>query len=163
MHLDLYPAMRQALSEAEKGFSEGEVPVGAVLAGLDGQIVAKAHNQSIALKDPTAHAEILAMRNAGLFYQNYRLNNTVLVVTIEPCLMCMGAAINARISGVVFGAHDPKGGAAGSLYNFSEDKRLNHRIEVASGIMEQECRALMQDFFRVRRKNLESTSPQSSL
>lgn len=154
MRLDVYPAMRQALREAEKGFSKGEVPVGAVLLSPDGQIVAKAHNQSIALKDPTAHAEILAMRNAGLSYQNYRLNNSILVVTVEPCLMCMGAAINARISGLVFGAHDPKGGAAGSLYSFSEDRRLNHRIKVISGIMEQECRALMQDFFLVRRKNL---------
>ncbi|MBW1870150.1 MAG: nucleoside deaminase [Deltaproteobacteria bacterium] len=143
--------MKEALREAEKGFSRGEVPVGAILAGPDGQVVAKAHNQLIALKDPTAHAEVLVLRKAGIFYQNYRLNNTLLLVTIEPCLMCMGAAVNARVARLVFGANDPKAGAAGSIYNLAVDKRLNHRIEVISGIMEEECRALMQAFFRVRR------------
>ncbi|MBE9573184.1 MAG: nucleoside deaminase [Proteobacteria bacterium] len=144
--------MKQALSEAEKGSSMGEVPVGAVLTSPEGQIVAKAYNQPIALGDPTAHAEILAIRKAGLFFRNYRLNNTTLVVTLEPCLMCMGAAINARIARLVFGTVDPKAGAAVSLYNLAEDKRLNHRIEVVSGIMEEECRSLIQDFFRVRRR-----------
>ena len=146
--------MKQALSEAEKGSSMGEVPVGAVLASQEGQIVAKAYNQPIALGDPTAHAEILAIRKAGLFFRNYRLNNTTLVVTLEPCLMCMGAAINARIARLVFGTVDPKAGAAVSLYNLAEDKRLNHRIEVVSGIMEEECRSLIQDFFRVRREKV---------
>ena len=152
MPLDLSHLMKQALSEAEKGSSMGEVPVGAVLASPEGQIVAKAYNQPIALGDPTAHAEILAIRKAGLFFRNYRLNNTTLVVTLEPCLMCMGAAINARIARLVFGTVDPKAGAAVSLYNLAEDKRLNHRIEVVSGIMEEECRSLVQDFFRVRRE-----------
>ena len=152
MHLDLYDLMGLALREAERGFSRGEVPVGAVVATPNGRIVAKAHNQPIALKDPTAHAEILAMRKAGLSYRNYRLNNTLLVVTIEPCLMCMGAAINARIDRLVFGAADPKAGAVHSLYRLAADKRLNHRIEVVSGIMEEECLALMQNFFRARRK-----------
>jgi len=151
MHPDPYDLMKEALREAEKGFSRGEVPVGAILAGPDGQVVAKAHNQLIALKDPTAHAEVLVLRKAGIFYQNYRLNNTLLLVTIEPCLMCMGAAVNARVARLVFGANDPKAGAAGSIYNLAVDKRLNHRIEVISGIMEEECRALMQAFFRVRR------------
>jgi len=154
MPLDLFHLMKQALSEAEKGSSMGEVPVGAVLASPEGQIVAKAYNQPIALGDPTAHAEILAIRNAGLFFRNYRLNNTTLVVTLEPCLMCMGAAINARIARLVFGTVDPKAGAAVSLYNLAEDKRLNHRIEVISGIMEEECRSLIQDFFRVRREKV---------
>ena len=154
MPLDLFHLMKQALSEAEKGSSMGEVPVGAVLASPEGQIVAKAYNQPIALGDPTAHAEILAIRKAGLFFQNYRLNNTTLVVTLEPCLMCMGAAINARIARLVFGTVDPKAGAAVSLYNLAEDKRLNHRIEVVSGIMEEECRSLIQDFFRVRREKV---------
>jgi tRNA(adenine34) deaminase len=153
MHADLYYLMKAALKEAEKGFAKGEVPIGAVLAGPDGQIVAKAHNQPISLNDPTAHAEILAMRKAGRLYENYRLNHTLLVATIEPCLMCMGAAINARIKQLVFGAPDPKAGAAGSLYNLVSDKRLNHRIEVISGIMEDECRALMQEFFQNRRKD----------
>jgi tRNA(adenine34) deaminase len=146
--------MKQALSEAEKGSSMGEVPVGAVLASPEGQIVAKAYNQPIALGDPTAHAEILAIRKAGLFFRNYRLNNVTLVVTLEPCLMCMGAAIHARIARLVFGTVDPKAGAAVSLYNLSEDKRLNHRIEVVSGIMEEECRSLIQDFFRGRREKV---------
>ncbi|TET92322.1 MAG: tRNA adenosine(34) deaminase TadA [Desulfobacteraceae bacterium] len=154
MPLDLFHLMKQALSEAEKGSSMGEVPVGAVLASPEGQIVAKAYNQPIALGDPTAHAEILAIRKAGLFFRNYRLNNTTLVVTLEPCLMCMGAAINARIARLVFGTVDPKAGAAVSLYNLAEDKRLNHRIEVVSGIMEEECRSLIQDFFRVRREKV---------
>ncbi|OPX33774.1 MAG: tRNA-specific adenosine deaminase [Desulfobacteraceae bacterium 4484_190.2] len=152
MPLDLFHLMKQALSEAEKGSSMGEVPVGAVLASPEGRIVAKAYNQPIALGDPTAHAEILAIRKAGLFFRNYRLNNTTLVVTLEPCLMCMGAAINARIARLVFGTVDPKAGAAVSLYNLAEDKRLNHRIEVVSGIMEGECRSLIQNFFRIRRR-----------
>ena len=126
--------------------------MGAVLASPEGDIVAKAYNQPIALEDPTAHAEILAIRKAGLLFQNYRLNNTTLVVTLEPCIMCMGAAINARISRLVFGTVDPKAGAAVSLYHFAEDKRLNHRIEIVSGIMEKECRSMIQDFFQVRRK-----------
>ena len=154
MPLDLFHLMKQALSEAERGSSMGEVPVGAVLAGPEGQIVAKAYNQPIALGDPTAHAEILAIRKAGLFFRNYRLNNTTLVVTLEPCLMCMGAAINARIARLVFGTVDPKAGAAVSLYHLAEDKRLNHRIEVVSGIMEEECRSLIQNFFRVRREKI---------
>jgi len=137
--------------EAEKGLEMEEVPIGAVLAGPDGEIVAKAHNQPITLKDPTAHAEILALRDAGAYLNNYRLQDSTLVVTIEPCLMCMGAALNARISRLVFGAFDPKSGAAGSLYNLATDNRLNHRIEVISGVMEKECGRLLQDFFRVRR------------
>ncbi len=152
MAIDLYHLMQEALSEAEKGLVAGEVPVGAVLAGPDGQIVAKAHNQPITLQDPTAHAEILVIRKAGLFFENYRLNNTLLVVTIEPCLMCMGAAVNARITRLAFGAPDPKGGAAGSLYNLASDKRLNHEIEVIPGIMEQECRELIGGFFQGRRE-----------
>ena len=152
MDPDLYHLMKEALKEAKKGFKSGEVPVGAVLAGPDGQIVARAHNQPISLNDPTAHAEILVMRKAGLFYRNYRLTDTLLIVTVEPCLMCMGAAINARISGLVFGAFDPRAGAAGSVYNLAADSRLNHSIEVTSGIMEEECRDLIQDFFKIRRE-----------
>ena len=151
MPLDLFHLMSQALSEAKKGGSEGEVPVGAVLATQEGEIVARAHNQPIALNDPSAHAEILVMRKAGLALENYRLTNTILVVTIEPCLMCMGAALHARIAQVVFGAADPKAGAAGSVYNLAADERLNHRIEVTPGIMENECRTLMQNFFKARR------------
>jgi tRNA(adenine34) deaminase len=154
MQSDFYNLIKQALEEAKVGFLEGEVPVGAVIAGPDGQIIARAHNQPIALNDPCAHAEIIAIRKAGNVSRNYRLNNTVLAVTIEPCLMCMGAIINARIGKLLFGAFDPKAGAVGSLYNLASDQRLNHRVEVISGILEDECRALMQDFFRHRRKRL---------
>jgi tRNA(adenine34) deaminase len=148
---DLYYLMTQAIEEAESAFSEGEVPVGAVLAGSDGRILARSHNQPIALNDPTAHAEILALRRAGAVAGNYRLNGCTLVVTIEPCLMCMGAAIHARIARLVFGAFDPKAGAAGSLVDLSRDGRLNHRVEIVSGIMEAACQDLMQRFFRARR------------
>ena len=151
MHLDLYHLMGLALKEAEKASLSGEVPVGAVIASQEGEIVASAHNQPIALNDPTAHAEILAIRKASLTCQNYRLNNTVLVVTIEPCIMCMGAVVYARVPKLVYGADDPKGGAAGSLYDLAIDGRLNHKIEVISGIRNEECRVLMQDFFRIRR------------
>ncbi len=152
MKFDLYHSMRQALKEAEKALSEGEVPVGAVIIDPEGRIVSRGHNQPIALNDPTAHAEILAMRRASLLYNNYRLTGSVLVVTIEPCLMCMGAALNARVSRLVFGASDPKGGAAGSIFNLAADARLNHRIEVTGGILEEQCRALMKIFFKGRRE-----------
>ncbi len=143
--------MKEALQEATKGFDEGEVPVGAVVVDPDGAIVARAHNQPISLNDPCAHAEILALRQAGIFYKNYRIGGATLVVTIEPCLMCIGAAMHARVARLVFGAHDPKGGAAGSLYDVPEDLRLNHQIEVIPGVLEEECRKLLQDFFRMRR------------
>jgi tRNA(adenine34) deaminase len=148
---DFYLWMKQAIREAEKGSDEGEVPVGAVLVGEDGTIVAKAHNRPIALKDPTAHAEILVLRAGGTLFGNYRIPDVTLVVTIEPCAMCMGAALQARVSRLVFGAYDPKSGAAGSVYNLATDERLNHRIEVIPGVMEEECQDLMQNFFRDRR------------
>ncbi len=151
MRIDLYQLMQQALLEAKTGYAEGEVPVGAVLATRDGEIISRAHNQPITLNDPSAHAEIQVLRKAGLALKNYRLTHTILVVTIEPCLMCMGAALHARVSQVVFGATDPKTGAAGSVYNIGADERLNHKIEITSGIMEKECRTLMQDFFKGRR------------
>ncbi|MBW2351992.1 MAG: nucleoside deaminase [Deltaproteobacteria bacterium] len=151
MPLDLYYLMTQAILEAKEAFTRGEVPVGAVLADGEGRILARAHNRPIGLEDPTAHAEILALRSGGKARGNYRLNGAVLVVTIEPCLMCMGAAVNARIARIVFGAHDPRAGAAGSLYRIHQDQRLNHRLEVTPGIMEDECRALMKEFFQARR------------
>lgn len=148
--------MEQALIEAKKGLEGGEVPIGAVLVGHDGGILAKAHNQPISLSDPTAHAEILVLRAAGAHYKNYRLEDTTLVVTIEPCIMCMGAALNARIRRLVFGAFDPKSGAAGSLYNLSEDSRLNHSIEVVSGVRAKDCINLLQEFFIIRRSEKRS-------
>ncbi len=148
---DFSPFMKEALQEAAKGFDEGEVPVGAVVVDQAGSVVARAHNQPISLNDPSAHAEILALRQAGFFYKNYRIEGATLVVTIEPCLMCIGAAVHARVARLVFGAFDPKSGAAGSLYNVPEDLRLNHRIEVVPGVLVDECRKLLLDFFQMRR------------
>lgn len=155
--VDFSVLMREALTEAFKGFAEGEVPVGAVVADSRGEVLARAHNQPIALSDPTAHAEILALRRAGDVSGNYRVEEATLVVTVEPCVMCMGAAFHARISRIVFGAFDPKWGAAGSLYNLAADDRLNHRIEIVPGVLGAECAKVIQDFFKSRRgKNKDS-------
>ncbi len=143
--------MKQALIEAKKAGQIGEVPIGAILVSENGAILSAAHNRTINLADPTGHAEILALREAALKINNYRLLNTTLYVTVEPCIMCMGAMVHARISRVVFGAEDPRWGAAGSLYNFAEDTRLNHRVAVTRGVCGQECRNLMQEFFRAKR------------
>ena len=143
--------MQMALTEAKKALRMNEVPVGAILMSQSGEIIAAAHNRTISLSDPTAHAEILVLRESGQKIQNYRLLNTTLYVTVEPCVMCMGALIHSRVAKLVFGALDPKGGAAGSLYNFAADSRFNHRIEIIPGICEAECRTLIQDFFRPKR------------
>ncbi len=143
--------MKLALNEAIKAGENNEVPVGAILLDKEENIICSAYNQVIKLADPTAHAEILLLRKAGSIISNYRLLGTTLYVTIEPCPMCMGAIMHARVERVVFGAHDLKWGAAGSLYNFAEDSRLNHRLEITGGICEEECRAVIQDFFRARR------------
>ncbi len=144
--------MKLALLEAEKAGQMDEVPIGAILVAENGEVIAASHNQTITLTDPTGHAEILALRKASAGVMNYRLLNTTLYVTIEPCIMCMGAAIHARVGRIVYGAGDPKWGGAGSLYNFAEDERLNHLPEVTSGVCENECRALIQGFFRAKRK-----------
>jgi tRNA(adenine34) deaminase len=149
--VDLHYFMREALKEAEKGWHGGEVPVGALLIGRSNEVLARDHNRSISRKDPTAHAEILVIRRAAKLLENYRLNGMTIVVTIEPCAMCMGAIINARLDTLIFGAFDLKSGAAGSIYNLSNDGRLNHRLRVIPGIMESQCRELMQDFFRKKR------------
>ena len=143
--------MKIALNEAKKAGQIGEVPVGAILVSENRTILSAAHNQTIKLADPTAHAEILALRKAALEVNNYRLLNTTLYVTVEPCIMCMGAIVHARISRVVFGATDPKWGAAGSLYNFAADDRLNHRVKITTGVCAEDCRRLMQNFFRAKR------------
>ena len=143
--------MRDAIKEAKRGWRDGEVPVGALLISQSGEILAKDHNRCISHSDPTAHAEILVIRQAAKKVKNYRLNGITMIVTIEPCLMCMGAIINARLDTLVFGSFDPKLGAAGSIYNLPEDERLNHKIKVIPRIMEKECRDLMKDFFQERR------------
>ncbi len=143
--------MRAALEEAAKAAASGEVPVGAVVAGPDGAIVSRAHNQPVSANDPTAHAEILALRKAARKLSNYRLTGCRLVVTLEPCVMCAGAAVHARLAEIIYGAADPKGGAVRSLYRIASDDRLNHRTEVVSGVLAEECAALLTAFFKSRR------------
>lgn len=143
--------MQEALEEARKAFSKGEVPIGAVLV-RDGRIISRAHNLREELHDPTAHAEILAIREAGKKLGGWRLPDSTLYVTIEPCPMCAGALVQARVSRLVYGAADVKAGAVHSLYNITEDERLNHRLEVTGGVLAEEAAALMREFFRSRRK-----------
>lgn len=143
--------MEIALEEARKGAREGEVPVGAVLV-RDGIALAAAHNCPIALNDPTAHAEILVLRTAGGQVGNYRFPGSTLYVTLEPCLMCAGALLHARVARAVFGAADPRGGGVESAYRVLKDSRLNHRVEVVSGVRADESQALLQEFFLARRR-----------
>jgi tRNA(adenine34) deaminase len=144
--------MALALEEARKGGEDGEVPVGAV-AVVGVHAIARAHNAPIRLNDPTAHAEILALRTAARIAHSYRLENLTLYVTLEPCVMCVGAMINARVIRLVYGARDEKAGALGSVYDIGRDGALNHRIEVTSGVMETECGELLRRFFKsIRRR-----------
>jgi len=143
--------MELALDQAGKARDMDEVPVGAVLVSPDGKVLAADHNRPIAACDPSAHAEMLVIRRAARQAANYRLPNTTLYVTVEPCVMCMGAIIHARIGTVVFGVHDPKWGAAGSLYDFTKHPALNHRPVVVAGICEDACRSILQAFFELKR------------
>lgn len=142
--------MRAALAEAKVAASVDEVPVGAVVV-KGGEIIGRGLNRPVQDSDPTAHAEIVAIRAAAASEQNYRLNDTTVYVTLEPCTMCMGAMLNARISRVVFGAYDPKAGAAGSVVDLSDNPRLNHRVEVNGGLFAEQCGGLLQRFFEKRR------------
>lgn len=142
--------MRYALQLAQRAALQGEVPVGAVLV-QDDNILGEGWNQPISLNDPSAHAEMLAMRAAGQAAANYRLPNTTLYVTLEPCSMCAGAMIHARIARVVFGAYDPKTGAAGSLFSVLNDPRHNHQVQISGGVLAEECAELLRTFFRERR------------
>ena len=142
--------MQAALSEAGLAASEGEVPVGAV-AVADGEVIATGHNRSICDSDPSGHAEIVALRAAAAFVGNYRLSNATLYVTLEPCVMCVGAIVQARVSRVVFGAYDAKAGALGSAADLSDSKALNHRFEINGGLLAEECGALLKTFFQARR------------
>lgn len=143
--------MAEALSQAEAAGRAGEVPVGAILV-KDGIVVAAGRNRREELKDATAHAEILVLRRANQVLGGWRLSGCTIYVTIEPCPMCAGAMVLARIERLVFGAADPKTGAAGSLYDIVRDPRLNHRLQVTGGVLEEECGALLQEFFRLRRE-----------
>ncbi len=142
--------MRLALEEAALARSAGEVPVGAVIVEEDA-VIGRAHNAPIALNDPSAHAELLAIRRAAAARENYRLTGTTLYATLEPCLMCAGAIIQARIGRVVFGAADPKNGAAVSLYRLFEDRRLNHAVTVTEGVLREACAEILSGFFREKR------------
>jgi tRNA(adenine34) deaminase len=142
--------MRQALSEARAAFDEGEVPVGAVVVH-EGRVIAAAHNQREALNDPTAHAEMLAITQAAEMLQSWRLLDCTLYVTLEPCPMCAGAIVQARIPRVVYGTTDPKGGACHTLYEITTDKRLNHQAAVLGGVLLAECRDILQEFFAHQR------------
>jgi len=142
--------MTAAIAEAEVAASTNEVPVGAVIVkGVE--IISRGFNCLVQNNDPTAHAEIMAIRAAAVDHNNYRLNNTTLYVTLEPCPMCVGAMLHARVSRVVFGAYDPKTGAAGSVLDLCDDRRMNHRIEVNGGLLEDQCGALLKQFFERRR------------
>ena len=143
--------MEQALACAHEAEAAGEVPVGAVIVDAAGAVVARAANAPIARNDPTAHAELLALRAAGRVLGNYRLPGCVLYVTLEPCAMCVGALVHARIARIVYGAADPKTGACGSVFDLAASARMNHRIEVAGGVLAEECGALLKRFFAARR------------
>ena len=142
--------MDLALLEAKKAETAGEVPVGAIIV-CGGDVIGRGFNQPISRSDPTAHAEILALREAAHHQGNYRLPDATMYCTVEPCMMCAGAIIHARICRLIFGTPDPKAGSAGSIYNVLTDPRLNHRVDVISGIREDECAALVREFFAKRR------------
>ena len=142
--------MDSALGEAQKAAAAGEVPVGAVVVFQD-EVIGRGFNHPITAHDPTAHAEIIAMRQAATRLRNYRLSGVTIYCTLEPCMMCAGAMVHARIARLVFGTPDPKAGSAGSIYNVLTDPRLNHRVEIVTGIREDECAALLRDFFARRR------------
>ena len=142
--------MAEALAEARRGLQAGEVPVGALVV-VDGEIVARAHNAPITTADPTAHAEILALREAARKRGNYRLTGAVLYATVEPCPMCCGAILHARVSRVVYGAPDPKAGAVDSLYRLLDDARLNHRVATRGGVLASEAALLLKTFFEMKR------------
>lgn len=152
-YMDLETAecwMREALEEARKAEQEGEVPVGAVLL-LNDKIIGRGRNSSIRLNDPTAHAEIVALRQASRDFSNYRLPGSTLIVTVEPCVMCVGAMIHARVEELIYGASDPKGGAVRSCFHLASADALNHRIRVVHGVLEDECASLLKAFFASRR------------
>ncbi|MCX7913683.1 MAG: tRNA adenosine(34) deaminase TadA [Thermodesulfovibrionales bacterium] len=139
--------MKIALFEAKLAYQAGEVPVGAVIV-VENKVISKAHNKKELLKDPTAHAEILAIREASAYFKNWRLSNATLYVTKEPCPMCAGAIISARIKRLVYGCSDPKSGAVDTLYEMLSDKRLNHQVDVISGVLKEECEMILKSFFR---------------
>jgi tRNA(adenine34) deaminase len=150
--------MQEALLEARKAEQSGEVPVGAVVVA-NGQIIGRGHNCSIVASDPTGHAEIIALREAARAANNYRLTDAQLFVTLEPCLMCAGASVHARIKQLVFGARDPRTGSVRSRHQILDDPRWNHRVEVVEGLLADECGRLVQEFFQKRRRQSKGEDP----
>ena len=146
--------MREALIEGNNALLAGEVPVGSVVVSVNGQIVGRGFNQPIGANDPTAHAEILALRDAARFLGNYRMSGTTLYVTVEPCPMCAGALIHSRVDRLVYGAHEPKSGAVSSVMRMLDHPALNHRIDIVSGVLENECREMIQTFFGEKRRTV---------
>ena len=144
--------MEMALDEARAAEDEDEVPIGCVIVSLERGVIARAHNQREMLKDPTAHAEMIAITQAAAALQSWRLENCVLYVTLEPCPMCAGAIVLARLPMVVYGAADPKAGACDTLYHITSDARLNHRAQVVAGVLADRCAAILSDFFAAKRK-----------
>jgi len=142
--------MKEALAQAREARAHGEVPVGAVLV-MDGKVIAKAHNKKECAHDPTGHAELIALKSGAQMLGSWRLNNATLYVTKEPCVMCAGAMVNARLGRLVYGCRDEKGGAVESLYALLSDKRLNHQVEVISGVLKKECADVLKKFFREKR------------
>jgi len=154
--------MRLALAEAAKAPSLGEIPIGAVIV-REGEVLARSHNYREIWQDPTAHAEIVAIRAAASTLGSWRLTGTTLYVTVEPCAMCIGAVILSRIPRLVFGTHDPKAGACGSVFDLATDSPLNHQVLVTSGVLEEECQALLQHFFRrLRTESVPTSDPSTS-
>jgi tRNA(adenine34) deaminase len=159
MESDHVKWMHLALLEAEAAEKIAEVPVGAVLVSSSGELLARAHNETILQSDPTAHAEISVIRQAAKRLKNYRLLNTTLYVTVEPCVMCMGAILHARISRLVFGAADPKWGGCGSICNLASEPRFNHRVDTFGGVCEAEAKRIIQGFFKARRDGALKSTP----
>lgn len=142
--------MKESIKEALRALEEDEVPIGAVIVYQD-KIIGRAYNQREKLRDPTAHAEMIALTQAASFLDNWRLKDTTIYVTIEPCIMCAGALVNARVKRLVYGAKDPKAGGCGSIFNIIDDSRLNHQVEVTSGVLEKDCQSILQKFFKIKR------------
>jgi tRNA(adenine34) deaminase len=148
--------MRHAIDAAHAAEAAGEVPVGAIVVSPSGEVIARGNNQVLRTSDPTAHAEVVALRAAGIALNNYRLLNCTLYTTLEPCAMCAGAILHARLTRLVYAAPDPKAGACGSVLTVLNHPALNHRVEVVSGLLSDECGALLTSFFRTRRRTTET-------
>jgi tRNA(adenine34) deaminase len=156
------PLMRLAIAEAEAAERDGEVPVGAVIVSREGDLIGRGQNRVLRSDDPTAHAEIVALREAGVSLHNYRLTGCTLVCTLEPCAMCAGAILHARIARLVYAARDPKAGACGSVLGVMNHPSLNHRVEVVEGVLAAQCSALLSSFFRRRRSGQQASSARAA-